>query len=156
LRSVGVVEAVKPDDVFLSEFRRKGLFFIHAVKCWTLPKFPGFGRGGKKADRDRVGLPLLRACALSHLEKDLRALNPHRVCASGKVAFPALAEVWKAIPTSATPTQGRVFSRGDCGLPWDLLYTSFPSRAPAGPGAAQSLREVTRQHVGSLFESAGS
>ena len=40
LNSLGAVEAVQPGEAFLDEFRRKGLFFIHAVKCWTRSRFP--------------------------------------------------------------------------------------------------------------------
>lgn len=151
LNSVGAVEAMKPDEAFLNEFRQKGFFFIHAVKCWTRSTFPGFGRSRERGDRSRVGLPLLRACAWLHLATDLRNLDPQCVCALGEVAFFALAEVWKTIPTTAKPTQGRLFSRDEYGLPWDLHYTSFPSRAPAGRRATESLRAVARRHLSKLL-----
>lgn len=147
LSSLKVVQTPEPDAGFLDEFRRKGFFFVHAVKCWTQAKFPGFGRGHKKEDRKLLGEPLLRACASTHLERELQELAPRSVCALGEVAFLALAEVWKTIPLKARPTQGHTFLRREYGLPWDLLYTCFLSRAPAGPGATESLREVARRHV---------
>lgn len=147
LRSLKVVEASVPGAEFLDEFRSKGFFFVHAVKCWTLPKYPGFGRSAKREDRDRLGRPLLRACASMHLAKEFEELAPQRACALGQVAFLALAEVWKTMPITARPTEGRRFLRHDYGLPCDLLYTSFPSSAPAGRGATESLREVARRHV---------
>lgn len=151
LRSVGAVEAAKPDEAFLDEFRQKGFFFIHAVKCWTESAFPGFGRGRKRGERSRVGLPLLRACARLHLTKEFRDLNPQCVCALGEVAFLALTEIWNPIPAAAKPTQGRLFSRSEYGLAWDLLYTAFPSSSRAGRGATESLRAVAKRHLGKLL-----
>ena len=147
LSSLKVIEAPKPDAVFADEFRGKGFFFVHAVKCWTQAKYPGFGRKAKREDRDRLGEPLLRACASMHLEKELGDLAPRRVCALGQVPFLALAEVWRTIPIAVRPTEGRTFRGKEYGLPWDLLYTCFPSPAPAGRGATESLREVARRHV---------
>ena len=151
LRSLGAVESVKPDAAFLEEFRREHFFFIHVVKCWTRPAFPGFGSGRTRGDRDRVGLPLLRACARQHLASDLRHLNPQCVCAMGQVALLGLAEIWKTIPTAALPTQGRLFSRNKFGLSWDLLCTCFPSPKPAGRGATESLRAVTRRYFSTVL-----
>lgn len=147
LSSLNVVEATEPDAVFVDEFRGKGFFFVHAVKCWTQAKYPGFGREAKREDRNRLGEPLLRACASMHLGKELGELAPRRVCALGEVPFLALAEVWRTIPIAVRPTEGRSFRGEEYGLPWDLLYTCFPSRAPAGRGATESLREVARRHV---------
>lgn len=147
LSSLKGVEAPEPDAVFVDEFRRKGFFFVHAVKCWTQAKYPGFGRKAKREDRDRLGEPLLRACASMHLGKELGELAPRRVCALGEVPFLALAEVWRTIPIAVRPTEGRSFGGEEYGLPWDLLYTCFPSPAPAGRGATESLREVARRHV---------
>ena len=125
----------------------------HPVRllCWTESTFPGFGRSRKRGDRSRVGLPLLRACGRLHLPTEFRDLNPQRVCALGQVAFLALAEVWKTIPAAAKPTQGRLFSRSEYGLSWDLLYTAFPSSSPAGLGATESLRAVAKWHLSKLL-----
>jgi hypothetical protein len=39
---LGIVKATNPDESFLDEFIARGLFFVHAVKCWTAAKYPGF------------------------------------------------------------------------------------------------------------------
>src|SRR5438128_5270801 len=43
LLQLKIIESQRADASFLDEFLSKGLFFIHAVKCWTLSKYPGFG-----------------------------------------------------------------------------------------------------------------
>ncbi len=48
LSSLKAVNAPEPDAMFLDEFRRKRFFFVHAVKCWAQPRFPGFGRKAKR------------------------------------------------------------------------------------------------------------
>jgi hypothetical protein len=64
-----------PDGRFLREFVETGYYFVHAVKCGTKAKFPGFGRSALPRDRRSIGEPLVRACASAHLGAELKRLS---------------------------------------------------------------------------------
>ena len=46
------IKARMPDAIFLDEFLGEGFYFVHAVKCWCCAKYPGFGRGAERGDRN--------------------------------------------------------------------------------------------------------
>lgn len=122
-----------PDQKFFNEFLSKGYYFLHTVKCWSQAKFPGFGRDSgtpKLQERKaQVGLPLLHACVRTHLADELESLGPQKVCALGKLSFLGLSVLYPGLGEEQTfPTEGRVFPKGACGLPWPLLYSCFPQR----------------------------
>jgi len=153
LKELGQIQAPAPDDQnFLDEFLQNGYYFIHTVKCWTEPKFPGFGRDAQSREgrrrKSQVGLPLLYSCVRTHLAEELRTLGPQNVCALGKLPFLALCELYPSLKTaSATPTQGSVFPANFCGLPWPLLYTCFPQRRSV-PMKGMKQREKALEIVG--------
>jgi hypothetical protein len=145
--------AERPDDVFLNEFLSKGFFFLHAVKCWTSAKFPGFGRKARIKDRDNLGLPLLRACAGTHLRAELEGLKPEKVCALGQVPYLGLCHAFKIDERFVdlfSPTEGRVFEPSTTGLGWPLLYTCFPQPNVVtirGKSERIAAKELTRRHL---------
>jgi hypothetical protein len=144
LRQVGRATASEPDHDFLDEFRTRGrFFFVHAVKCWTKAKYPGFGRESCSQDRLDIGMPLLRFCATTHLAGELADLAPRRVVALGELAYEGLCHLFPELRSDARPTHGRVFE-GVGNRPWPLLYTCFPSPAPVG---GRALRDYTRSHL---------
>ena len=61
LQELGHIKAPAPDQNFLDEFLQKGFYFIHTVKCWAEPKFPGFGRDAQSREgrlrKSTIGLP---------------------------------------------------------------------------------------------------
>lgn len=135
LTKLDLIQAQQPDEIFLDEFLLKGYFFLHAVKCWSQTKYPGFGRKASAQERKSLGIPLLHACAETHLTTELEQYSPEKVCALGELPFLALCHVLKGstlAPTLASPTDGRVFDMGTYRLRWPLLYTVFPQ--------SQSLR----------------
>lgn len=118
LKELGQINAVSPNQSFLDEFLQNGFYFIHTVKCWTEAEFP------KKKD---VRIPLINSCVRTHLEEELNALAPQKVCALGEVPFFGLRELFPGLTeTKTTPTQGRVFQQEQYENPWPLLYTCFP------------------------------
>jgi hypothetical protein len=126
---LGLIQAQQPDGTFLNEFLSKGYFFVHAVKCWSQAKYPGFGRKGNNQERRFLGLPLLHACADTHIRTELERYAPEKVCVLGELPYLALCHVLKdsvLTPTLASPTDGHVFDMGTYRLPWHLLYTVFP------------------------------
>jgi len=153
LSDIGEIEVKKPDEGFLDEFLSKGFFFLHAVKCWTKPKYPGFGRNARKKDREQVGLPLLRACAATHLRAELEELSPAKVCVLGVVPYLSLQHAFKTsglLIDKSSPTEGRVFEPSVSGLNWPLLYTCFPqpqSVIVRGKAERVVAKELTRRHL---------
>lgn len=152
LFSIGEIETRKPDGAFLREFLSKGFFFLHAVKCWTRSKYPGFGRNARREDREQVGLPLLRACAITHLRAELDSLSPSKVCVLGVVPYLSLQHAFGAsrLLDQSSPTEGRVFEPSFSGLNWPLLYTCFPqSQTVVVRGKAERVAatELTRRHI---------
>lgn len=147
------IEAKNPDGTFLDEFLSKGFFFLHAVKCWTKTRYPGFGRDARKDDRDQVGLPLLRACSATHLRAELEQLSPGKVCTLGVLPYLGLRYAFRAgglLPEIGSPTEGRVFEPSATGLSWPLLYTCFPQRQPVivrGKAERVVAKELTRRHL---------
>lgn len=138
----------RPDAEFLAEFLHEGFYFIHAVKCWSAAKFPGFGRGATPTDRRERGEPLLKACAAAHLSNELADLDPRKICALGEVAYCALREVQNNLDLNARPTRGDVFRFRDR----PLLYTCFPSGSFV---LQRRLREYTHDHVRAFLSTAG-
>lgn len=127
LVKLGRIRAERPDATFLEEFLSNGYFFLHAVKCWSRPKYPGFGRS--REERKQLGVPLLHACAATHLKPELKKYSPQKVCALGELPYLALCHILKdsaLTPTLASPTEGKVFEAQTYRLPWPLLYTVFP------------------------------
>lgn len=148
LKALGLSSAEDSENAFLEEFRvARRFFFVHAVKCWTEAKYPGFGRGAKAQERRDIGEPLLRACAQMHLGKELESLSPKRVCALGELAYEALRCLYPDLPAKVRPTQGGVFGPAQ-GRPWSLLYTCFPSRAKVG---GKPLCDYTSEHLKCFF-----
>lgn len=122
LKELGQINAVSPNQSFLDEFLQNGFYFIHTVKCWTEAEFPRLGRGSE-------GEALINSCVRTHLEEELNALEPQKVCAFGKLPFLGLCKLFGGLTkTKATPTQGQVFQREQYGIPWPLLYTCFPQQ----------------------------
>jgi hypothetical protein len=144
LLTLNQIKAREPGDNFLKEFLNTGYFFIHAVKCWTAAKYPGFGREAKRADRRLIGEPLLHACVETHLREELRQLAPEKVCALGELAYCALRHLFPRLDEDATPTEGRIFEPSRYQLDWRLLYTCFPSTTQV---RGEPLREITRRHL---------
>jgi hypothetical protein len=153
LQSTKEISANHPDGVFLEEFLSKGFFFLHAVKCWTMAKFPGFGRDARKEDRDIVGLPLVRACAGTHLRTELENLKPAKVCALGQVPYLGVCHAFRVsqrLEDFVTPTEGRLFEPSTTGLGWPLLYTCFPQPQTVivrGKSERVAAKELTRRHL---------
>lgn len=155
LNQLGQINASFPDKTFLDEFLEKGFYFIHTVKCWTDAKFPGFGRGATTREgrdkKKKVGIPLIKSCVGTHLEEELNALEPQKVCALGEVPFIGLCELFpKLTKAKATPTQGQVFQAGNGGIPWPLLYTCFPKQetvAVSGTGHRKKGRDIVLGHL---------
>jgi hypothetical protein len=144
LRYLGRAIAPEPNRDFLDEFRgSRRFFFVHAVKCWTKARYPGFGRKARLTDRIDLGLPLLRFCVSTHLGKELSELRPRRVIALGELAYEGLCHMFQDLRGDARPTDGCVFERSAT-RPWPLLYTCFPSPAPVG---GKALRDYTRSHL---------
>jgi hypothetical protein len=153
LRRIGHAITPEPDQAFLDEFRiGRRLFFVHTVKCWTEPKYPGFGRKAQRKDRCDVGMPLLRVCTTAHLGGELADLMPRRVVALGELAYEGLCHVVPDLRSDARPTDGRVFEAAGA-HPWPLLYTCFPSPAPAG---GEPLRDYTQRHLEPFLQSGSS
>jgi len=144
LRALGCVRAPRPDEDFLGEFLDTGYYFVHAVKCWSAAKYPGFGRGAKRSARAEMGEPLLEACAKAHLQDELRTLDPTRVCALGELAYGALRALDEGLDPAARPSEGRTFIRGVR----TVLYTCFPS---GNLVRGRHAREYTRDHLAELF-----
>lgn len=159
LKTLKKIEAPSPNQIFLDEFSNKGFYFIHTVKCWTEAKFPGFGRDAQskegRARREQVGLPLLSSCVQTHLSDELKTLNPQKVCALGELSFLGLCDIYpKLRKTSATPTQGVVYQKGSCGLPWPLLYSCFPKEESVlvkGTKQRKKTWEIVRDHLGTFL-----
>jgi hypothetical protein len=148
LRQIAQATALEPGQDFLDEFRtRRRFFFLHTVKCWTKAKYPGFGRGAKRMERTTLGVPLLKTCAGAHLGDELGHLRPRRVVALGELAYEGLCHLFPDLRSIARPTDGCVF-KGAGAHPWPLLYTCFPSPAPAG---GKPLRDYTRNHLESFL-----
>lgn len=140
LRQLGRVRAARADAEFLKEFLDAGFYFVHAVKCWSASKYPGFGRGAKGRERVEIGEPLLRACVTTHLGQELFKLKPAKVCALGKLAYSALRVLDEALDPSARPTEGRCFEVDRR----KVLYTCFPSRNPI---LGRRACDFTRAHL---------
>ena len=147
LNQLGQINASSPNKAFLDEFLEKGFYFIHTVKCWTKAKFP----------RGSEGEALINSCVRTHLEEELNALAPQKVCALGEVPFLGLRELFQELTeTDATPTQGRDFQREQYGIPWPLLYTCFPRPRPVlirGTKCRKPARDLVRDHLRDLLQS---
>lgn len=123
------------------------------MKCWTKAKYPGFGRNARKEDRDKVGLPLLRACSATHLRAELEQLSPVKVCTLGVVPYLGLRHAFRVggiLPDIGSPTEGRVFEPSATGLSWPLLYTCFPQSQTVivrGEAERAVAKELTRRHL---------
>ena len=127
-KKLNQINASFPDKTFLNEFLEKGFYFIHTVKCYTESKFPGFSRGSATTNKEKdKGKALIASCVRTHLEFELKTLEPQKVCVLGKVPFLGLCELFPELTKiRATPTQGKIFQPGDLGMPWHLCYTCFP------------------------------
>lgn len=151
LKKLGQIHSSISEKDFLDEFLAKGFYFIHTVKCWTEAKFPGIGRRVTSKERKEVGIPLINACVLTHLAKELEVIAPQKVCALGEVPFLGLRELFPALAqASATPTEGKVFQREQYGIPWPILYTCFPQRQTMfvrGTKCRQQARELVLDHL---------
>jgi hypothetical protein len=158
LFKIGRIEASQPNATFLDEFISNGFFFLHAVKCWTKTKYPGFGRNASKEERDKVGLPLLRACADTHLHTELEQLRPAKVCALGQVPYLGLCHAFrmnKLFTDLVSPTEGKVFETTITGLRWSLLYTCFPQPQTVivrGGKGRVAAKELTRRHLENFLQ----
>jgi hypothetical protein len=81
------------------------------------------------------------------LAEELADIRPIRVCALGQLAYEGLRELDPSLPAKARPTDGiRIAMKVDK-QEYLLLYTAFPSRAPAGPKNPTALWEFTRPHL---------
>lgn len=153
LSRIEEIDSKKPDGTFLDEFLTEGFFFLHAVKCWTKAKYPGFGRNARKEDRHKMGLPLLRACSGTHLQAELEQLMPAKVCVLGELPYLGVCHAFRAkylFPLISSPTEGRVFEPSATGLSWPLLYTYFPQpQTVTVRGKAERVvaKELTRRHL---------
>lgn len=72
--------SVAEAGAFREEFRTKGFYFVHAVKCFSKAKFPTGTRGTN----------ILKACAAQHLCEELGNLEPQAICVLGQVPLRAL------------------------------------------------------------------
>lgn len=147
LRAADRVRAPKPDQGFLEEFLDAGFYFLHAVKCWTAAKFPGFGRKATRDARRERGEPLLRACVKTHLDRELDGLEPKRICALGELAYCGLRILDESLDATARPSDGQTFRLG----PRAVLYTCFPS---GNLVRGRPASEFTRDHVGVFLSKA--
>lgn len=155
LKGLGQIETSQSDKSFLDEFLKKGFYFVHTVKCWTEAKFPGFGRGATTREgrdkKKKIGIPLIKSCVRTHLDKELKDLAPQKVCALGEVPFLGLHELFPELTKAkATPTQGQVFQREKYGIPWPLLYTCFPKQETvpvSGTGHRKKGRDIVLGHL---------
>ena len=153
LTKLDLIQAQQPDGIFLDEFLSKGYFFLHAVKCWAQAKYPGFGRKANGHERKQLGIPLLHACADTHLKTELEEYSPEKVCTLGELPYLALCHILKdsaLSPTLASPTDGRVFGAGAFRLRWPLLYTCFPQpRSLLVRGKDERVRanDLVRRHL---------
>ena len=130
LRDLGQINASFPDKAFLDEFLEKGFYFIHTVKCWTEAKFPGFSRGSATTKKEKYkGKALIASCVHTHLDNELKTLEPQKVCILGEIPFLGLCELFPELSQrrpKPKPTQGKIFQPGELGIPWHLCYTCFP------------------------------
>jgi hypothetical protein len=140
LRTLERVRSPRPDHEFLEEFLDVGFYFVHAVKCWSVAKFPGFGREARRHERVEIGEPLLRACAKAHLANELGTLNPRNLCAFGELAYCGLRMLDENLDPAARPSKGGVFQSGSRAV----LYTCFPS---ANKVLGRPAREYTSDHL---------
>lgn len=151
LRDLKMIDAARPDAAFLAEFVHKGYYFVHAIKCWTEAKLPGFGRDARnRTGRADFSKPLLAACAAEHLFAEIEMLKPKTVCALGAVPFLVLRAHY-ALETKATPTTGASFVviRSD-GESMRLLYTCLPlpqKILDPATGCRRWAREIVRDHL---------
>jgi len=138
LQALTLIQRSGTEACFLDECLERGYYLIHAVKCWTDSRFPGFGRGRKRGDRTSLGEPLLRACVRTHLLDELDRLQPKRVVALGELPYLALRTRFPQLDPSFRPTEGTTFPPDRYALPWPLLYTCLPIPNPV-PGSADRL-----------------
>lgn len=126
LNRLGQVTADDADAAFLAEFMARGFYLVHAVKCWTDRKYPGFGRGASRAERKALGLPRLWECVDAHLADEIRRLSPQRVCALGELAFLGLQHLYRKLDGRKKPTDGFIFEPKPNELRWPMLFTCLP------------------------------
>ena len=151
LRAAEWVVANEPDGAFLNEFLERGYYFVHAVKCWTESRYPGFGRdSANRQGRREIGEPLLKACVSTHIPSELQRLSPGKVCALGELPYLGLRHLYPQLDRNARPTQGRMFGAAEAGLAWDLLYTCLPVRNRIGRRWA---REYVAEHLAAWHSS---
>jgi len=147
LRGLDLVCSPRPDGGFLEEFLEAGYYFVHAVKCWSTAKYPGFGRAAKRSARAEIGEPLLEVCARLHLQDELRVLNPVKICALGELTYCGLRTLDEGLDPSARPSEGRIFIRGGR----TVLYTCFPS---GNVVRDRHARKYTRDHLAEFLAGA--
>lgn len=113
---------------FRDEFRQSGLYFLHAVKCVSLAKFPS------GAARTRI----VETCARAHLRDELAYLQPERICLLGDFPFRAVRVCYPSLPSHAPLLVGAetTIRLGARNVP--TLITCFPN-GRRGPGV-QRLR----------------
>ena len=114
---------------FREEFRQSGLYFIHAVKCVSLARFPS----------GTARTHIVQTCARAHLCDELAHLQPESLCLLGDLPLRAARACCPALPRqvpllAGVKTHVRV---GDRDVP--TLITCFPD-GRQGPG-------VQRQRV---------
>ena len=114
---------------FRQQFRHRGLYFIHAVKCVTLARFPS------GAARTRI----LEACARAHLCDELAYLRPGRICLLGDLPLRAARLCCPSLPRQAPLLTGLETSVRVGPEVVPTLITCFPD-GYQGPG-------VQRQRV---------
>ncbi|HEU5322362.1 MAG TPA: uracil-DNA glycosylase family protein, partial [Methylomirabilota bacterium] len=149
LRDVGVIGAESRESDFVEDFLRLGFYFLHAVKCWSRPRYPGFGRDVRNRRSRRIlGQPLLKICASCHLKDELDSLRPSAVCALGDVPFRALQELYPDLrQRGAGPLRfrsGRCYEPNGPERPFRLLVTCLPL-------GSRSVRESFANHLRSFL-----
>lgn len=104
---------------FIEQFLSRRCYLVHAVRCWTNPKFPGGELGNRFAS----------VCARALLAPTLEELKPKRICALGRVPHIALHAVLKGVPK---PSAGFRYSEGWHGTagPYEIIITCFPNTWP--------------------------
>lgn len=104
---------------FIEHFLSRSCYLVHAVRCWTKPKFPD----------GELGKGLASVCARALLAPTLEKIKPKRICVLGRVPHVALHTVLNGIPK---PTAAFRYSNGwhGTGGPYEIIITCFPNTWP--------------------------
>lgn len=126
-RELGWSTATGP-AAFREDFRCRGFYFVHAVKCFSRAQFPSGSNGTQ----------LLRGCATAHLRTEIVELRPERICALGRLPHRALKLCFGKVATRARYLEGASADLDIEGAQTPVLITCFPN-GQQGPGVQRQL-----------------